>query len=149
METIVYLLLCLPQKYGGYNLPQPELNPELPLEYEERMLLRTVSVKPDLLWRKQKLVIEYDGEYHNDPVQAAHDNRRRIVLEARGYHVETLKKRDVYDPIMFDTFATMLAKRLGKRIRQLALKQEYAREALREALLARQETPNRTEYDWD
>jgi len=139
METATYLLLCLPQKYGGYNLPQPELNPELELEREEQFLLRTVSVKPDMLWRKQGLIIEYDGEYHNDPAQAAHDNKRRIVLETLGYHVETLKKQDVFDPIAFDRFATMLAKRLGKRVRPLTLKQEYAREALRESLLVPQQ----------
>ena len=136
METVTYLLLCLPQQYGGYNLPQPELNAELELTREEQLLLRTVSVKPDLLWRKQGLIIEYDGEYHNDPVQSAHDNKRRIVLETLGYHVETLKKQDVFDPIAFDGFATMVATRLGRRVRPLSLKQQYAREALRESLLA-------------
>ena len=139
METATYLLLCLPQHYGGYGLPQPELNPELKLDREEQLLLHTVSVKPDLLWRKQGLIIEYDGEYHNDPAQAAHDNKRRIVLETLGYQVETLKKQDVFDPIAFDHFANMLAKRLGKRARPLTLKQEYAREALRESLLVPQQ----------
>ena len=135
METVTYLLLCLPQQYGGYNLPQPELNSELKLDRGEQFLLRTTSVKPDLLWRKQGFIIEYDGEYHNYPAQAAHDNKRRIVLETLGYHVETLKKQDVFDPIAFDGFATMVAKRFGKRMRPLSLKQQYAREALRESLL--------------
>ena len=150
METVTYLLLCLPQQYGGYNLPQPELNPELKLDREEQFLLRTTSVKPDLLWRKQGFIIEYDGEYHNDPTQAAHDNKRRIVLETLGYHVETLKKQDVFDPIAFDGFAAMVAKRLGKRVRPLSLKQQYAREALRESLLVplrNQRTPSGSTWD--
>ncbi len=135
METKLYLLLCLPQQYGGYHLERPELNPEIPLPEEYRGVLRQDKVKPDFLWRKHNLILEYDGEYHNDPAQAVRDERRRMVLEAMGYSVITVKKQHVYDPLLFGRFAEMLVRRCGKRLRPLPLKQQYARENLRNALL--------------
>ena len=135
METKLYLLLCLPQKYGGYNFERPKINSKIDLPKEFALMLHQQWVKPDFLWEGIKLVVEYDGEYHNDPTQAVRDERRRMVLEAMGYTVLTVKKQLVYDPVAFDAFAMMVSAKLGKRVRSLSLKQQFAREALREALL--------------
>lgn len=135
METKLYMLLCLPQRYGGYNLKAPSLNVEIMLPPSERVILRQESVKPDLLWKKEKLVIEYDGGYHNDTEQATHDEARRVALETMGYTVVALKKQQLYDPLAFDNVATMLAGKLGKAVRPLTLGQSEARTALRDALL--------------
>lgn len=135
METKLYLLLCLPQMYGGYNLPRPELNLEFDLSEEDSFFLRQNKVKPDLLWRKQRLVIEYDGEYHNDPTQATRDAKRKMILEKLDFTVFTVKKQLIYDPLAFDAFALMLARKLGKRIRPFTAKQRIARDALRYSLL--------------
>ena len=136
METKVYLLLCLPQKYGGFNIEKPEINVEMQLTEEERRILRQLKVKPDFFWRDAKLIVEYDGEYHNDPVQAAKDAKRNVLLESLGYTVVSIKKQQVYDPLAFDNFASMVAEKTGRRIRPLTAKQHYARENLRDALLA-------------
>lgn len=136
METKLYLLLCLPQKHGGYNIERPELNPEISLPEEFRNILHQDKVKPDFLWRKRKVVLEYDGEYHDGKAQALRDERRRMVLEAMGYSVIKVKKQHVYDPLVFGSFAETLAKRLGKRLRPLTSKQEFSRENLRETLLS-------------
>ena len=138
METNLYLLLCLPQKLGGYNLKRPELNPEIELPVEARLILRQEKIKPDMRWLKEKLIVEYDGEYHNDPTQALKDEKRRVVLETLGYTVIVVKKQQVYDPIAFDGVAIMIAKKCGKRIRALSIKQQVAREQLREGLLGGQ-----------
>ena len=135
METKVYLLLCLPQKLGGYNLERPELNPKLELPPEGKLILRQNSVKPDMLWRDRKLIVEYDGGYHEDPAQTVKDEKRRVVLETLGYTVMAIKKQHVYDPIAFDGIATMLAQKCAKRLRQLTLQQQTARELLRKSLL--------------
>lgn len=140
MESALYLLLCLPQKYGGYHLPKPELNPVIPLDSEAQMILRQGSVKPDMLWRERKLIVEYDGEYHDAADQSLHDEMRRAVLATMGYSVHVIKKRQIYDPLAFDGAATAIAKRLGKRLRPLTLGQQYARDDLRAALLKRGET---------
>ena len=135
METVLYLLLCLPQKYGGYNLPHPMLNAEIELLAQDREILRALKVKPDMLWKDVRLVVEYDGEYHKEDAQRVRDEKRKAVLEAMGYTVLQVKKQQVYDPLAFDGFARALARRLGKRIRELTPKQALAREALREQAL--------------
>lgn len=139
MESKLYLLLCLPQILGGYHLPKPELNPEIPLKPDGQEILRQDKVKPDMLWRKPGLVVEYDGEYHNDPDQALKDQMRHAVLTSMGYTVHVIKKRQLYDPLAFDGAVRALAKKLGKRLRPLTLRQQYARENAREALLGEHE----------
>ena len=134
MESKVFLLLCLPQKYGGYNIEKPELNPEVELPRECQLILRQEKVKPDMLWRSIPLVVEYDGEYHNDPAQSRKDSKRRAVLEMMGYTVLTVKKQQVYDPVAFDGFAKAVAQKHGKRIRPLTTKQQLSRELLRVGL---------------
>jgi len=136
METVLYLLLCLPQKYGGYNIARPELNPELELTYQGKEVLRQQKVKPDMLWRKAKLVVEYDGKHHEDEAQRVKDEMRKVVLETMGYTVMQVKRHQVYNPLAFDNVATAIAKKLGKRVRPLTVKQSFARDRLREELLA-------------
>lgn len=135
METKVFLLLCLPQKFGGYNIEKPELNVDIELPVEHKLILKQDKVRPDMLWRSRKLILEYDGEYHDNPTQARRDEKRRAVLEMLGFTVIELKRQQVYDPVSFDAFATMIAKKCGKRIRPLTDKQAFAREQLRKGLL--------------
>jgi very-short-patch-repair endonuclease len=135
METKLYLLLCLPQLYGGYNLARPELNAQVDTPEDSMYILRAQHIYPDELWRKAHVVVEYDGEYHNDPRQAARDELRRSILESMGYTVFVFKKQHVYNPLVFDKMVSTVAAKLGRRIRPLSLKQQLARERLREELL--------------
>ena len=135
METKLFLLLRLPQKYGGYNFPCPELNPPLNVPLSAREAFRQEKVKPDMLWRKAQVVVEYDGAYHDDERQIAKDALRKSIFESMGYTVFTFKRWHVYNPLVFDEMVKALAKRLGKRIRPLTVKQSFARDALREQLL--------------
>lgn len=135
METKLYLLLCLPQKYGGYNLARPELNPALEMPPSGKEALRQNVVKPDMLWCKAKVVVEYDGSYHDDERQMARDALRKSILESMGYTVFTFKRWHVYKPLVFDEMAKALASKLGKRTRPLTAKQSFARDVLREQLL--------------
>ena len=93
-------------------------------------------MKPDMLWRKAKVVVEYDGSYHDDARQTAQDALRKSILESMGYTVFTFKRWHVYNPLVFDEMVKALAGKLGKRIRPLTVKQSIARDALREHLLA-------------
>ena len=136
METKLYLLLCLPQKYGGYNFACPELNPPLDVPFSAREAFRQDKVKPDMLWRKAGVVVEYDGSYHDDERQMARDALRKSIFESMGYTVFTFKRWHVYNPLVFAEMVKALAKRLGKRIRPLTAKQSFARDALREQLLS-------------
>ena len=147
MESKLYLLLCLPLQYGGYNFERPEINAKVFLKPEGRLILRQELVKPDFLWRSKKLVLEYDGGYHNDPYQRVRDEKRRAVLESMGYTVAVAKKQQIYDPIAFDGLAHMLRRKLGLRSRSLTVKHQLAREALRETLLANTKNPRESFYE--
>lgn len=135
METKLYLLLCLPLQYGGYNLGRPELNPELDLTPAEIEIVRTTKVKPDLLWRKQGLIVEYDGSQHEEEQQSKHDALRQTILEGRGYTVRRVTRYQLYNPLAFDSFASSVRSFLRIRQRPVSLKQQYAREDLRAKLL--------------
>lgn len=137
METKLYLLLCLPLQYGGYNLGYPELNPEMELDQAEMEVLRCTKVKPDMLWRQKRLIVEYDGRQHEEELQSKYDALRITILEGRGYTVRRIKRHQVYNPVSFDSFASSTAALLGVRRRPAILKHQLAREGLRRALLRR------------
>lgn len=136
METKLFLLLCLPLQYGGYNLGLPELNPKFDLDAEEIAILRRSGVKPDMLWRKKKLVIEYDGRQHEEEQQSKYDALRKTVLEGRGYTVRQVKRQQLYNPLAFHSFACSVGSFLGVRRRPMTAKHQYAREQLRAELLS-------------
>ena len=135
METKLYLLLCLPLQYGGYNLGHPELNLEMQLDSAEMEILRHTKVKPDMLWRQQKLIVEYDGSQHEEERQSKYDAMRITILEAKGHAVRRVKRHQLYSPLAFDSFASSTAALLGVRRRPITLKHQLAREELRRVLL--------------
>ena len=135
METKLYMLLCLPLLYGGYNLGRPELNPEFDLTPMEMEILRRGKVKPDLLWRDRDLVVEYDGRQHEEEGQSRYDAMRKTVLEGKGFTVIQVKRYQLYDPLAFDSVASTIAKLLHVRSRPVTLKHRRAREELRACLL--------------
>ena len=49
----------------------------------------------DLAWPEQRLIVEYDGEYHFDGLQIAKDDLRLGALVAAGWHVIRLSAADL------------------------------------------------------
>lgn len=135
METKLYMLLCLPLQYGGYNLGRPELNPEIKLTPAEMEILHVTKIKPDVLWRKQKLIAEYDGRQHEEDAQSKYDALRITILESRGYTVKRISRHQMYNPLAFDSFATSIRTFLGIRQRPVTTKHQIARDNLRTILL--------------
>ncbi|MEG0323604.1 MAG: hypothetical protein RR619_06365, partial [Raoultibacter sp.] len=118
METIVTLLLCLPNIYGGYGLELPKLNQTIKMPDEVRATTGRKQCICDLFWPKAKLAVEYDSDqWHADTQQISSDSKRRTALELAGVTVVTITRGQVYDARAFDETARALAKRLGKRIR--------------------------------
>jgi hypothetical protein len=83
------------------GLPTPECNVDI---FDGRRFVARV----DLLYRAQKLVVEYYGDHHRDPNQWSVDEMRRAELESLGYRVTVVTRRD------FDDLAALAA-----RIRRL------------------------------
>jgi hypothetical protein len=62
------------------EIDRPEVNPELVLDGRR--------MRPDLLWRRQGVVVELDGSaWHADPLTRRSDAERQAILEAHGYRV--------------------------------------------------------------
>jgi hypothetical protein len=54
----------------------------------EPLYLDGRRIVPDLRWPAQRLVIEADGQHHDDPLAGAGDLQRQAILEAHGDRVE-------------------------------------------------------------
>lgn len=75
---------------GG--LPQPEINYTL-VDSETGQ-----QVRPDFLFRAQRVILEYQGDYHRTRKQWRKDMTRRTRLEAAGWYVIELNWDDLQNP---------------------------------------------------
>lgn len=74
------------------GLPEPVINHEL-VDTETGK-----HVRPDFRFRKYKLILEYQGDYHRTKKQWRKDMTRRSRLEAQGWYVMELNVDDLGDP---------------------------------------------------
>lgn len=122
METKLTLLLCLPQRYGGYGLPFPVLNRPI----EEAMKAKAPSglrgsggLRCDLLWPEAGFALEYDSDaWHGWAEKLNADSKRRSKLEREGLHVLSVTRTQLRDVFAFDDVARITASAVGHRIRE-------------------------------
>ena len=131
METMVYMLLCLPAMLGGYGLPKPELNATILLDDEARIIARRKYCEGDLCWPSARLDIEYHGDVHVGAAQMKSDVGRELGIEHMGWRVMTITSPQVLDPSQFEVVAKEAARRIGKRLRRPVLDAVLRRNALR------------------
>ena len=131
METMTFMLLCLPAMLGGYGLPKPEMNAEIPFDDDARAIARRRHCYGDLCWPNAHLDIEYHGEVHVGAAQMKSDVGRELGIESMGWHVMTITSPQVFDAGQFEIVAKEAAKRLGKRLDARTLNATLARNALR------------------
>lgn len=112
MESLLSMLLCLPPSLGGFGLPRPELN--YPIETNEG----SIAIRRcDLCWPDQQFALEYDSDtFHSDTSKLHLDSSRRSTLEKAGIHVVSVTKNQVFDRSQLFSLATIVSKRLGKRL---------------------------------
>ena len=131
METMVYMLLCLPVMEGGYGLPKPEMNAEIPLNYEAQTIAQRRHCEGDLCWPERKLDIEYHGEVHVGAAQMKSDVGRELGIEHMGWRVITVTSPQVFNADRFETVAKEAASHLGKRLRARVFEASLERNTLR------------------
>lgn len=134
METMVYMLLCLPVMLGGYGLPKPEMNAVINLDEEARAVARRRFCRGDLCWPENKLDIEYHGDVHVGASQMRSDVGRELGIEHMGWRVITVTSPQVLDEQQFETVAKETASCLKKRLRTRALEASVQRGILRSEL---------------
>ena len=86
METITLMLLCLPSKLGGYQLPLPEHNVSIPITERAKSHTKRKHLICDLYWSEFNLDVECDSTtHHSSKEQLGIDSDRRIILDAMEY----------------------------------------------------------------
>lgn len=126
-ESELAILLCLPYSLGGYGLPYPIMNAEMPLSKNVVATGRS-SLRCDLYWPAAQLDVEYDSaEFHSAERLLANDSMRRIALESMDVTSVNLTAEHLRRASLFDEAAQGIARILGKRVRlpgDFRLKQE-------------------------
>ena len=126
-ESVLAMLLCLPYSLGGYGLPHPTMNAEMPLPKNVAATGRS-SLRCDLYWPAVRLDVEYDSaEFHSAERLLANDSMRRIALESMDVTSVNLTAEHLRRASLFDEAAQGIARILGKRVRlpgDFRLKQE-------------------------
>ena len=126
-ESELAMLLCLPYSLGGYGLPRPTMNAEMPLPKNVGATGRS-SLRCDLYWPAARLDVEYDSaEFHSAERLLANDSMRRIALESMDVTSVNLTAEHLRRASLFDEAAQGIARILGKRVRMpgdFRLKQE-------------------------
>lgn len=115
METVLYLLLCLPRSYGGLEIPRPFSNfrLEVPQELWPKTHLR--HVVPDLYWPETSLIVEHNGKDSHDG-HGIEDQERVEIAQDMGHKVITFRKEDLFDKRRFAAKAQSVARALGREL---------------------------------
>lgn len=83
METVARLAIV------RAGLPEPELNGEV------KDAAGTWIATVDMVWREQRVIVEYDGAHHDGPEQRRRDITRRRQLRSEGWTVIEIAADDV------------------------------------------------------
>ena len=84
-ESMLYLMLCAPRKYGGYGIKGLVLNHKIKLSQKAANILGYKIMRPDLCNPANKIAIEYDSTaYHENAEQNKHDKLRLNALHNDG-----------------------------------------------------------------
>jgi len=118
METILFILLTLPYRYGGYALPMLELNGCVYPRKGGSPFAGRSFYRGVLLWREAGVVVEYNSDMiHANTDNMAMDAIHRGDLALCGISEISVTKRQLYSIELFDKVARQIASRIGKRLR--------------------------------
>lgn len=144
-EVKLVMVLCLPLCHGGFGLPFPVLNMEIELDEIGRTMTSANSIRPDLIWPEQKVVVEYDSDLHTGSRKIADDSIRRNVLIHMGYHVITVTRLQIKDANEMTRVARTIEQALRIRKRPARFEPSIKRAELWRALQLRKIFDARTE----
>ena len=119
METILFMLLTLPNKLGGFGLQGAELNRRINPKNNAKQRAKGEYYVCDIFWPEANLAIEYDSDtYHTGADRIASDSKKRLNLASYGITVITVTRIQIRNIKEFETLAKLIAKKLGRQFRQ-------------------------------
>lgn len=85
-ESMLYILLCIARKFGGFAVDGIELNQPIRLTKGAAKICGQKTIIPDLSIKKKKIAIEYDSnQFHDNSRQNIIDKSRLNALAHDGW----------------------------------------------------------------
>ncbi|MCQ2512734.1 MAG: hypothetical protein MJ092_05025 [Lachnospiraceae bacterium] len=124
MESKLATIACLPKSLGGYGLRRPKLNYEVVHNDEGRAFLKRESSSCDMVWIKEKIILEYDSDLsHFDRNQFVYDKKKYRALQMSGYQVYPIIRDDLRSLTKLDSLFFTLRKCLKMKKEEEKLNQ--------------------------
>ncbi|MCQ2512693.1 MAG: hypothetical protein MJ092_04820 [Lachnospiraceae bacterium] len=123
IESKLATVSCLPKYQGGYGLKPPKLNYDIYHSNAGKMLLNRESSNCDLVWPKEKIVVEYDSNLaHGNAEQFAYDKMKYRSLTISDYKVFPIVSKDLLSLDRLDEVFIAVKKQLNGKSERAALK---------------------------
>lgn len=135
IESQLALMLVLPSKMGGYQLPAPALNLPMELEGDAQIIAGQAHAAGDLFWQDSGLVIEYDSDFAHK-FKRSRDVERRDGLERKGLRVISITTDQFRDFERLDACLRMAGACIRGYARKVPAATKEKRKELYEALRA-------------
>lgn len=121
-ESRMAVLAIMRYQHGGYGIRKPDLNAIVNLAQEAQNLLGRGECCCDMVWRKERVIVEYDSDMaHNSMEQVHYDKKRITALIMSGYKVITVTPDNFRNFNTADELFAMIRKALGQRENKKAL----------------------------
>ncbi len=116
IESKLSAIARIPKHSGGYGTPEGSLNYDIWHNREASEFLKADKSNCDIVWPKQKVIIEYDSDaVHGNAEQYAYDKKKYRALQMSGYKVFPVVKDDLKDLDSLDNLFFSVRKELGMR----------------------------------
>lgn len=117
MESLVYMILTLPNFMGGYGFKGATFNHKINLNLDLVNRLGQENCFIDLYFKDKRIGVEYDSfEWHNSPASQGKDALRAGVLKRQGIEIFSMTTIQLYDEDACRDFAHNLALKLGRKL---------------------------------
>ena len=125
METRMVLPFYLPKRMGGYGLPRPVMNKQIPIDDVAREIAGVPSWQHsfagDAVWTNLKtedeVVFEFQSkENHDNETAYGSDYARQLALESLGHKVHFVTKEQLRSPEQMAELARCIVRETGMRL---------------------------------
>ena len=115
-ESELAALASIRLSQGGYGMPKPGLNRDILLSEDAAKILGRNTCCCDLVWEKQRVIVEYDSNLtHLSVNQHAYDKRKTNALNMSGYKVFYVTAENMSSFKSIEATFSNLRKMLGLR----------------------------------
>lgn len=117
-ETALYFILCAPRRLGGFGLKDFIMNCQIPVSKKAYNICNQPYIKPDIVNLHKKIALEYDSDlFHQTCIQDQKDKKRKDALIYDGWHVYTILKSQLKNPVTMTIIAKNIYKKCGLTFR--------------------------------